>query len=207
MNNAENFWQSVPLLERYARLPIGLYNQFTQKLGPPVLLLMIIINILIINNKKQHIKNEELLRLLKWIGIFAAVYIILLPLGGYRDYRPDIIRRDTFMPVFLSMIFFYGISSLYIIKNIRIGKNIYYAGILIFTLIFVHADAVILNHNECERNALEKIANSPDNIIILEDECSVMSWGKIKDYHDAEINSELLLYWGVIKEKKLYQHK
>ena len=69
----------MPLLERYSRIPKGLFDQFTQKLGPPLLILIIIVNTLLITKQKQNSEVRKILNLLKWIGVFSLIYIILLP--------------------------------------------------------------------------------------------------------------------------------
>lgn len=46
-----------------------------------------------------------MINLFKWIGVFSLFYILLLPLGGYRDYRPNVLRHDTILPITLSLIF------------------------------------------------------------------------------------------------------
>jgi len=204
-NNSENFWVEVSLLERYSRLPMGLYYQLTQKLGLPLLLGLIIINTSII--WKGNIHKQKLVGLLKWIILFSVIYLLLLPLGGYREYRPNIIRRDTIMPIILAMISFFGISSFYILRHIRLRKNFYYAGIIVFEIIFIAADAKIQDHNSCERKALYDLASSSEKEVVLEDDCNVMSWGNFKDFQSSKNNTSLLLYWGVINEEKLYRHK
>jgi hypothetical protein len=204
-NNSENLWESIPLGERYARLPFGLYLQFTAKLGPGLLLFMLLLNCIIIKKWQRGQEGVNLLSMLKWFGILSIVYILLLPFGGYRSYRPHIIRMDTIMPVMLGLILFYGMTTYYIIKRIEIKqKKIYYALVLIFTFIFINADTSLRKHNTCERNALEIISQSPDKIVFLDSDCSIMSWGIITDYRNSETVSELLYQWNVTKEKKFF---
>ncbi len=206
--NSENQWHPIPLLQRYAKLPWGLYYQFTQKLGMPLLIAIIVLNTIILHKWRDDAKAQKIKKLLLWIGVFTAIYISLLPLGGYRDYRPNIIRRDSIIPVFLSLFFYFGISSLHIIQNIRISKKYFYiGGILVFSLVFMNADRMNLKHNACEREAIEEIAQSNDTIVALESDCSVMSWGKISDFHNSEVNAQMFQYWHITDEKKMYYHK
>lgn len=151
---------------------------------------------------------KKILTLLKWIGIFALIYTLLLPLGGYRAYRSNILRRDTFMPVIIGMIFIYGLSTFFIIKNgTMLYKKAYYAAVIIFILIFTIADEPIIKDNECEKMALKKLVASNQKITFIENDCTVMGWTKFKDYNYTRTNSRMLQYWGVIKEEKLYYQK
>lgn len=206
--NSENQWHPIPLLKRYAKLPWGLYYQFTQKLGMPLLITMIVVNTVVLHKWRNDARAQKIKKLLLWIGIFAVIYISLLPFGGYRDYRPNIIRRDSIIPVFLSMFFYYGISSLYIIKNMKLSRKYFYiGGVIVFSLVLMNADRINLKHNSCERKAIEKIAQSNDTIVAIERDCSVMSWGKILDIHNSEVNAAMFQYWRITNEKKLYYHK
>jgi len=207
-NDAENFTHTTLLSERYLKLPVGLYNLFTQKLGFPLLIFMIGLNAFVIYKQERSIERRRILNVLKWIGIFSAIYFILLPLGGYRDYRPYIIRRDTFMPITLCMVYFYGLSAYYLIKNIAPKyKAIYLTGIIAFSAVFTIADEPEFGLNTCEREALEKLSQSSEKITLLESDCSIMEWDKISDYRASELNAQLLEYWGITEGRKLYYQK
>jgi TRAP-type C4-dicarboxylate transport system permease small subunit len=204
-NNSENLWQTISLSERYARLPRGLYLQLTEKPGPLLLIFMILVNMVIIRRNNPDSEARQYLKMLRWFFALSLIYIILLPLGGYRYYRPNIVRMDTIMPVTLGMILFYGFSTFHIIKHVALKrKAIYYAGVIIFAGIFISADTELQKQNKCERNALEKISRSKDEIILLDSDCTVMSWSSVKDYHDSEVKTELLRCWGITKEKKYF---
>lgn len=204
-NNIENLWTEVPLWDRYKKLPLGLWNQFTQKLGLPLLLIMVAINRIIV--RTQNIHKQKLVKLLHWILVLSAIYILLLPLGGYRSYRPNIIRRDTIMPIILALIFFYGLSSFYILKQIQMRKKGYYLGTISFLLIFTFADLSIKKKNLCEKQALERIAASSAKTIILEEDCNVMSWEKLERFENSELNMVLLKHWGIVRSEKRYRHQ
>ncbi|MFO7656765.1 MAG: hypothetical protein R6W78_06830 [Bacteroidales bacterium] len=202
LNNNDIISQNIPLTERYARLTKG-FNQFVQKPGPPLLLLIIIINILLVYRHKSNPEAQKMLKLLKWFGIFALIYILLLPLGGYKYYRPGIIRRDTIMPVFIGLFFFYGISSFFLIKNLAAKyKAIYITAIVAFLLLFTFADTTDFKHNTCERRALETLAASGEKIVVLKEDCTVMSWNKFSQHGYSYEIAELLKFWGILEEKK-----
>jgi len=206
--NAENFNKPIPLLERYLLLPQGLYYQFTKSLGPPLLVIVTAINIILISKQKQNIEAKKLISTMKWIGIFSAIYIILLPFGGYREYRPYIIRWDTFMPVNLGLFYFYGISTLSLINHYSSKAKVAYLTLIIgFLSVFTFADKTDYNASTCEKESLKIISKSSEKIILLEKGCSIMAWGKITNYNDSKFNTQYLQLIGVIKEEKYYYQK
>lgn len=204
-NDAENS-AVIPLLERYKRLPTGLYHQLTNEFGYPLLLFVLIVNGIILFRTKQDKNLRLMLTVVKAIAMFSIVYILLLPLGGYRTYRPDIIRYDTFMPITLGLIFLYGFSTLYLLNLLKTRKAVYIGMILVVSLFYTIADKPV-HDNECERKALMEISNSKEKIIPLDCGCTIMSWGKITNYDDSKWNTSLLQHWGIINKEKFYYQK
>ena len=206
--NSISLENSISFVKSFSKLPDGVYYQFTQKLGFPILFLMVAINTFIIHKYHCCSQGQKILQTLKWIGIFALIYIILLPFGGYREYRQNILRYDTIMPITISLIFIYGASTLFLIKRIsKINRKWYLIVIIGAAIIFTSADKPDFNKNYCERQALNVIANSTENLVILENDCNVLSWKIITTPEDSKLNAELLKYWNVINERKLYFNK
>ncbi|MFA5416977.1 MAG: hypothetical protein WC341_00825 [Bacteroidales bacterium] len=207
-NNALNASASISLLSRYERLPAGIYYLITQKLGYPLMLLAIAFNVFVIRKRYRQSSGTKLLVFFKWFAIFSFLYIVLLPLGGYRSYRENILRYDTIMPITLGLMYFYGATSFYLLKHIS-GKNkkYYLSGIIVLSLIFTAADIPKTGDYQCERQALESIAKSPDNIVALSNNCPVMEWHPISDYHDSALNADLFYYWHITDERKLYYYR
>jgi len=207
-NNSIFLKENVSLVERYSRIPVGLITILTQKIGFPILLLLIGVNLFIIIRGLKNTEGQKIISLFKWIGIFSLLYILLLPLGGYKSYRPNVIRFDTFMPITIGLIFMYGMSTFFIIRNIQ-GKNKkwYLVVITVFALIFTFADQPEFGKNDCEKVALEKIAQSTDNIVLIGSDCNLLSWEKITDPKVSELNGQLLKDWNITSDKKLYYQK
>lgn len=205
--NSENFNKTLSLSDRYALLPKGIYQQL-KSTGTLLILLVIGINSLIIYRLKQDEEAKRIITILKWIIVFSIIYTLLLPFGGYREYRPLIVRWDTFMPVNLCLFYFYGISTLFILnKYISTLKIVYTCGITAILLIFTLKDKVDYNASTCEKESLKIIAKSTEKIVLIESNCSVMSWGKITNYEDSKFNTQYLKYIGVLKEEKYYYQK
>lgn len=199
---------SISLPELYSRLPLGIYYQFTQKLGFPVLFLALAVNIILINRNNKTLDGKKILTFFKWTGFFALVYIVLLPLGGYRDYRPNVLRYDTIMPITLSLFFLFGISTLYLFKKLTGKQKLWYIPMIVSILfLFTVADKAEFETNKCERTALKEISESNSEIVELDSDCNVLSWDKIRKPEDSELNSQLLTIWKITKDKKLYFNK
>lgn len=206
--NSENLTNTIPLAERYARLPLGLFNMLTQRIGFALFVFVFGVNIYIVSKLKTAQESQNLWHILKWIAYFALIYLLLLPLGGYRNYRPNIVRYDTFMPILLAMFFFYGKSTLFIISHLTEKKKVFYlAAILIFSGIMTFADKPTKYINDCEKAAFKTISQSSEKIVALPNECNVMTWEKITEPNQSETNARLLHYWGITKEVKLYYQK
>lgn len=208
VNNSIFIGDSIPVHQRFYRLPLGLYYLITQKIGFPVLLLMIIINSYLISKYYKNTEGQKILNILKWICIFASFYIILLPLGGYKSYRPYILRYDTIMPVTILLIFIYGKSTYFLIKNLTANsKKMYISFVIVFSFIFIFADQPEFEKNECEIAAIKTISQSKENIVLVKNDCTIMAWEKFKDPNESELNAQLFNYWGLTNEKKLYYQK
>lgn len=206
--NSVNIAYKMPLSVLYSRLPEGIYYSFTQKLGFPILFLILIINTLIIRYKFRNLEGEMLLNIFKWIGIFAVIYILLLPLGGYRFYRPYILRYDTIIPITLSLIFVFGKTTIFILNNFSLKQKYWYIPLVILVLcVFTYSDKPEFDKNICERNAISQIVGSKEPIVEIDDNCSVLSWSIIENPQESELKTKLLTIWRILDDDKLYYQK
>jgi hypothetical protein len=199
--------ETLPLTERFLRLPAGILSQVFHSLGFQLMLGAIFINMIILK-KAQNKESQKLLRILGLIGIFSMLYIVLLPFGGYRPYRPNIIRYDTFMPVNVVLFYFFTASCYYIINNLKGNQKKFYIGFLaVVLLVFTVADFKGLGKNRCEKMAFQKMKESPEKIVALPEGCFVISWKNIYDYSYSESKAELIYRWGITTEKKLFYNE
>ncbi|MEN8115515.1 MAG: hypothetical protein ABFS16_00965 [Bacteroidota bacterium] len=202
--NSQNQAEIVSLAGRYALLPKGIYSHVFHAFGFPLMLSMIGINSYLIKKVNTQ-EGKKLLRVLIWIGIYSLIYILLLPFGGYKIYRSLIIRYDTIMPVTTALIYFFGASSYFLLNNLK-GKNKtkYSVAITICLLIYTVADIKGIGSNKCEREALEKMANSTESIVPVPKDCYIMNWENIYDYKRSDRRAELIHHWKITPEKKLF---
>lgn len=203
-NNIENIGQELPFLERVSLVPFGLWKLLTTKLGLGLLTMVVAFNTFLIRKFKDG-KGQEIRIIGKWLLFFSLLYILLLPIGGYRWYRPNIVRYDTIMPVTICLFYYFGLSSFFLLKNIKNKYKIAYK-VFIGSLLILYtlADEPIKNTNLCERKALEKIAKSTEQIVEVADDCLLFSWDIIKEASYSKTNGEFFYLLNITEEKKLY---
>lgn len=205
--NWENFVTLLPLKERFLRLPIGLGKLFIEKqlLGLPLLTVFTLFNFIWITLFYTNAETKKISSLIKWIGLFILIYTIMLPFGGYRPYRFYIVRSDTYMPVILLIVFSFGLSSTYLLKQLS-GKTskIFGTALIILGFIMANADLKTKSESKYERAAIEKIACSPKNIVKLDDWCSIWAWNKRDTPEDSKNTAELLYYLRITSTLKLF---
>lgn len=199
--------EMISLAERFSRLPEGILSQLFHSLGFPLMLLYIGMNTWYIK-RINNPEGNKLVRILIWIGIFALIYILLLPFGGYRPYRARIIRYDTFMPVTVALIWYFGASTYFLMNHFKeIRKQRYAAAILLGLLVFTFADLKGIGRNRCERQAFEKMACADKNIIAIPKDCIVLAWHIENDYKKSVKKAELIHYWRITDKVVLFYNE
>ncbi|QKG53395.1 hypothetical protein [Hymenobacter sp. BRD67] len=211
-NNAENLEHTRTLWERYQLLPMGVFKQLTGKLGMPLLLVVCMGNAYLLRRWAAPTPENRRIRLvLRWVGWFALAYVLLLPLGGYRTYRPYLLRFDSISPITLGLIFFYALSAGYLLQNLVGRARIaYVVGVAAVFFIYANADRKlqVADGNDCERAALTQLAWAPANqpVVHLDQNCTVLSWNLITDPATSATNAAMLEQWGITQGTKQYYH-
>ena len=207
-NNSENV-HTHTLAELYQLLPVGIGRLLVAALGLPLLLALLLLNGLLVR-RTATAGRQWVLRLLGWGAGAAALYLLLLPLGGYRTYRPYLLRYDTFLPVTLVLLFAYGLSTCYLLGHLRgRARGAYGLVLSLFLGYFVLSDLVfpLPFDNGCERWALDQLSRAPGPEVELWPDCTVLAWGPITDTEQSERNAAMLYYWHVTPSRKLYFQK
>ncbi len=203
--NVLNPAEAIGLSERYSNIPRGLFNLITKKLGLPILLFTICLNYIFLIKNTLVDNRKPILTMFKWVFIFSLLYLILLPIGGYRIYRPNIIRYDTFLPITLALIFLFGSSTIQLLKFGTRRFNLFYRSfIFVVLLIFTNADRLRSNHFECEREALTYLKKANYEPFKLDVNCTVMEWQILEKPEKSSLNAGLFYYWNITKKKRLY---
>ncbi len=192
----------IGLWERYQRIPQGLWQLLTNKLGLSLLLITTLAQYIWIHRSDQRIPRSArlLLRGMLW---FSLLYILLLPLGGYRDYRPLVVRRDTLLPVYMCLFWAWAYSTLFILATSggfsAFRQKAYAAFIGLVCLYFTLADEPGFRQNARQRDALYTIYRSEEAVVPVNDDCRVLHWDPIYDPPFSEIPSRALELWGIAK--------
>lgn len=73
--------------------------------------------------------------------------------------------------------------------------------------VFENADEPEFNKNECERKSIIHIAESPEQIIKIDNGCTVLSWYNIEKPEESWLYIRQLKLWGIVKDenKRYYQ--
>lgn len=206
-HNSENSWEVISMTERYKKLAEGLIKITSFSEGIMPILLMVLLNLFMI----QRSNNKDLDRLTKILIfslVFIGAYLLLLPLGGYRSYRPYIIRRDTLQPVLWLVFFAWGISTVSVLRNMRSRKHLIYTmSIVLICVAYTLIDKVPGYTNACERQSMQILASAKGDCVELEESCTVMQWGNSTKCEDSRYGAELLHFWNITPKVIHYHHK
>jgi hypothetical protein len=211
--NSENLWAPLPPAERYVRLPLGMVYQLlgssavtgdsrlAGRFGLPLLLTFLLVNAWFISRRLPAAQGRRVRVALRWLGVFTLVYL-LLPLGGYREYRPYIVRRDTVLPVLIGLLGGFALSTYFLLGQLRGAARWRYVGaVVVLLVVFTIADKHrFSNTNACERELFAQLDAAPGPIVRLPATCSMFDWQPLTDYRKSELKGQLLAYWGIIKE-------
>lgn len=212
-SNTENITTTMrSLSERYELVPYGVFNLFTARLGVPMLVLACVANVQLMRRLlPASTQIEHFARTLRWLGLFALAYALLLPLGGYRPYRPYILHHDLIVPITAGLVIFYGLSGTYLLAHLRGRLRQGYAvALVIIAAIYLNADRRLYPgyDNRLERQALALLAHAgPGPVVRLPKKCTVLSWEPITEPLSSITSAELLDYWHVTPGRKLFYYQ
>ena len=197
----------IPLIDRYKALPTGVLKLIGSKVCFALLIGSIFLNLFLLRKWLKSAIGKKLKALATGLFLFSLIYILLLPMGGYRSYRPDIVRYDTFLPVTITIIFMFGLTSLLVFRMFMgKTKRVYLFSISLILLVFIKIDHFEMN-NRCERQALQDISKAREAVLVLDYSCPILSWGRIDRPEDSDLNVILLQHWGIVENNIQYYHR
>ncbi len=202
--SAERNIHGISYFERLTKIPGGLKNIFFGKPGLWVLVVLIGVNIFIL--KKIRPVTQEM-KIIKWLSFFFAIYILVLPMDGYFDFRPNIVRRDNFIPATFCLILLLIVTTIKLIDETKVNPGrmkITGVYILIVMLFYSIADLPLLRIDNCQRASLEMLSVSDEKIVELSDRCNLASWYLAEEVKDSEVNAQVFYFWKITKEPKYY---
>jgi hypothetical protein len=112
------------------------------------------------------------------------------------------------MPITISLVYIFGISTLFIIKKLSVNNKIWYIPLIIGILfIYTNSDGPDLHNNDCEKSGLQEIANAKEETVALKQDCTILAWEKYGDPKLSHLNAQLLVHWRITDKKKYYFNK
>jgi len=207
--NSDFLEVKLPLKEMYLNLPKGVLNSLAT-VSYIIILIVLVANYLIVFHKYKNVpQSGKVFGLYRFFIAFSLIYILLLPLGGYRPYRPLILRYDTIIPITVLSIITIYYTFLFIMKQFNSDTwkqrlKIMYLVMFFAVLVIFAAKNSTKIYNDCEKSSLYTIANSKDNIVALENDCAVVGWCPIYNPEESRRYGELLYFWKITDEVKLY---
>ena len=199
----------LSLKELYVLLPKGVLKSLST-ISYAVILLLLVANYLIVRYKyKTHSQAKKIVGLYRFLIVFSIIYVLLLPLGGYRPYRPFILRYDTIIPVTVLSIITIYYTFLFIMRQFKTEtwkywlKTTYIVVFFAILVIFAVKNSTKV-YNTCEKASLYIISQSKENIVVLNNDCAVVSWEPLYTPSESKSYGELLYLWNITDEVKLY---
>jgi hypothetical protein len=194
--NAENL-VDMPLWMRYEKLVQGIIFFLTHQPALPLMILLLLINILF-SKFRPGIKAIYSKKIFLLFILFALAYIILLPLGGYRPYRPLMLRYDTFLPLAILLIFSAGYTTVSLLLQLTGNQFKLHASIVSIILsIFMIADKPHFYDNDCQMNSLYQIKNSTEPVAYVGNHCTELTWSAGYDTAGTRNISQMLYEWKI----------
>ena len=199
----------LSLKDMYLILPKGILKSFTS-VSYIIFLFLLLTNYFIVFYKYRNVsQSSKIFGLYRFLIVFSLIYILLLPLGGYRPYRPHILRYDTILPITILSILTICYTSLFILKQLKNEKwsfylKTIYPSVFLSLLVFFLIRNKTYVYNECEKTALKIISNSEEDIVALDCNCAVISWEPLYNPEESKNYGELLYLWKITDKPKLY---
>lgn len=195
----------VGIWARYQRLPTGLWRILTNKPALPLLLGGLAWQIAALRRLDRPAFKAWWGQEARYLLLFIALYLLLVPLGGYRAYRPDIIRRDTVQPVLLVLFYLWGRSGIRLL-HAPAGPSWRLLPVAALMVLFTMADLTKVTGDSCQRRMLQRMVKEEQQLIVLPPECPVLTWPEISD-QDTRWPSELLVLWGILEEGQRFEYR
>jgi hypothetical protein len=125
-------------------------------------------------------------------------------LGGYRPWRPDMVRFDNMIPFTLGLFYFYLATSWHVIQYIRVRKWLYGIALSALLIHFTLIDLPTPFTTECEVRSMRIMAGSSEEVVALPGRCHLLSWHIIADPGESILQGELLWRWRILDQPKQF---
>lgn len=209
-NNIENSHDHT-VWQLYQLLPQGIWIELNYQAALPLLLAALLLNGQLLRwIVTPSPERQRALLLLRWIGLFAGLFVLLLPWGGYRSYRPFLLRNDSISPILVALFFAYGLTTYVLLFQLKgLLRGIYLVVVVsLGAYLWVadyHLDA--RNTNDCQRWALDQVGRATVPAVQLSTYCNVLTWYPFTSAEQSEVHAAMLQYWGITTHKQLFYQK
>ena len=201
--NIENRWSSLSLADRYARMGEGLGILMEAWQGPWFFVLPIVgFNLLLMPRTER---TASVVRLYVAMGIFIVIWLLLLPLGGFRSYRPYVVRSDTLAPITLLLIWMFAHSSLLAARR----RTLFAVPAVACAAYFACLDWTTDVSNAAERAQFARFIQSKEECTVLPREGTLMHWDWAFNAgcEASRWNVVYLNRIGVMQGQRLYRYE
>jgi len=202
--NTENV-SSLPLRETLIQAAKGIKFHFVESWVIWLVAVFLGIHFYRINrmdSPKKKVWQKLFLMLL--LGIL--IYMLMIPFGGYRSYRPFLYRYDLLIPVTISWIFLLLWTGRLVIQSWPYGrnKNIYLICATLFLVTLHLQDLKIKDRNSCEKGHLYTLQTAEEYAITLPADCPILGWHPDDNRYYTDKKVELLRRWNIVKQPLIY---
>ena len=156
----------------------------------------------------EILKTSEV-RFLKFISFGVILFLFLLPLGGYRSYRPNIWSNDLTMPLTIFLIIIIVAGSIFLLKQLGELPLKIFAFLFFTTLLIYWCQNFPAKNNRSEQQQMLEILarQKAGAIVCLPFSSSVLSWGKVDDPANSTTVSDFLYSLGITENHVLFYQK
>jgi hypothetical protein len=157
-------------------------------------------------------KEVEIIHFRRFLFIsFTAIciYMVALPFGGYRSYRPYIYRYDLLIPVTLWLIYALLSSGRLYLKYLhpRHSSRWYIPMIIGFGVVLYAHDLSVKSDNRCEKSKLVQLSQAQTDTVVLDSECPILGWEPDQEYYFTDLKVQMLQRWGIVEGDLTYIQK
>jgi hypothetical protein len=160
----------------------------------------------------KHINRDyvqsKFFRFFVWGLAIISIYIFLLPLGGYRVYRPYILRFDTLLPMNIFLIWLFAFSSHYLLNRLDLRlKKMYLVPLLLMLVVFYAVDKLKMDSYDCQNDKLHRLQQETQEPIVLNKDCFVLTWEPNNWEEQKHGINLMLIRWGILSKEKKYRYE
>jgi hypothetical protein len=200
--NIENPTEMPTILERYSLLLIGIKSQFTSDIAYLLFFILFSINFIFLQKIKETSTKSVILKFIPTLLLFSLLYIVSLPFGGYRSYRPLIIRYDIISPINFLIIFFATYTTWLVLCNSR--NKIYYLLLSIVFILFCIKDKPKFHSNKWEKQQLRLFASTQQDTLIINRDYNLLLWDCGSSFYATRYNTQIIYKWKISKKPIYY---